>query len=91
MGMKTEKNKNVRGMWEIFVCFVKKRLELMQDKGGTAENNFKQIITFTILNKSRFFFRVYILIAMSLPLKKCISITSLALGTSENKFSGYFF
>ena len=27
---------------------------------------------------------------MSLPLKKCISITSLALGTSENKFSGYF-
>ena len=56
MGMKTEKNKNVRGMWEIFVCFIKKRLELTQDKGGTAENNFKQIITFTILNKSRLFF-----------------------------------
>ena len=33
MGMKTEKNKNVRGLWEIFVCFVKKRLELTQDKG----------------------------------------------------------
>ena len=39
-----------------FCLLCKEKTRTDAGQGGTAENNFKKIITFTILNKSRFFF-----------------------------------
>lgn len=62
-------------------------------QGGNSLKNLKKIITFTIFNKNGFFLKSVHFNSdeISLALKKCISMRSLALGASENKYSSYFY